>query len=258
LSDPGVLPASGTRVLLREPTGEDELLALEGAGSAAATTLALAARLATDQSGNTLDWLALPAVDLSAIALLIRATWLGNTVRTEALCPAGGCDEPIDVAFGISAYLEHHRPGRFRGVVEREPGWFEPTGTNVRFRIPTIADMLAAIEGNGPSTLLERCVHPANPPAAIARRIDRALDVLAPRLDGELEGTCPACGQIVDLRFEPISYVLEELRDAATGLFTEVHELAFSYHWDEQAILTLGRRRRHGYVSMIQGELALV
>jgi hypothetical protein len=258
LAEPGLLPASGTRVLLLEPTGEDELLVLESAGSATATTLALAAQLATDPAGRPIDWLTLPAVDLGAVALLIRAAWLGSTIRTEALCPAGECDEPIDIAFGIQAYLEHHRPRRFRGATEVEPGWFELSGTDVRFRIPTIADLLTACESNGAATMVELCVRPADPPAAVARRVDRALDSLAPRLDGELDGACPACGQTVNLRFEPIAYVLEELRDAATGLYTHVHELAATYHWSEQAILALGRRRRNGYVTMIRGELVLV
>ena len=255
----GMLPVSGTQVRLREPTGEDELLVLESSGPAAATTLALAVRLAADPAGRPIDWPALPAVDLGAAALLIRGAWLGNTIRTEALCPAGGCDEPIDVAFGIPAYLDHHRPRGFRGASEGEPGWFALTGTEVRFRIPTIGDLLEALEGTAPAaTMLERCVRPPDPSAAVARRVDRALEALAPRLDGELSGTCPACGQTVDLRFEPISYVLEELRDASTGLFAHVHELASAYQWSEHAILALARRRRHGYVSMIRGEYALV
>jgi hypothetical protein len=255
LPDVGLLPASGTQVLLREPTGEDELLVLQGAGSPAVTTLALARRLGTTPSGAPIDWPALPAVDLGAVALLIRASWLGNTLRTEALCPGTGCGEPIDVAFGIAAYLEHHRPRPFRGAVAHDDGWFELRGADVRFRVPTIADLLAAIEG-GPATMLERCVRPSDPSPALERRVDRALEALAPRLDGELEGTCPSCGQTVDLRFEPIAYALEELRDAATGLYGQVHELASAYHWSEQAILALDRRRRNGYVAMVRGEYA--
>jgi hypothetical protein len=251
-----VLPVSGTHVRLREPTGSDELLVLESAGPAAATMLALAARLAGEPGGGAIDWAVLPAVDLGAIALVIRAAWLGSTIRTEALCTATDCDEPIDVTFGIPAYLDHHRPQRFRGVSECEPGWFALAGTDVRFRIPTIADVSAALEGSGPATMLERCVLPPDPSASVARRVDRALEALAPRLDGELTGTCPACGQTVDLRFEPISYVLEELRDASTGLFAHVHELALAYHWSEQSILALDRRRRHGYVAMVRGEYA--
>jgi len=254
----GVLPVSGRQVWLREPTGEDELLVLESAGPAAATILALAARVATDPAGRAIDWSALPAVDLGAAALLIRRTWLGNTIRTEALCPATGCDEPIDVAFNIPAYLDHHRPRRFRGATECEPGWFGLRGTDVQFRIPTVADLLEALEGLGPATIVERCVRPPDPSAVVARRIDRALEALAPRLDGELSGRCPSCGRTVDLRFEPLSYVLEELRDASTDLFAQVHELALAYHWSEDAILALGRRRRGSYAAMARGEYAFV
>ena len=42
----GVLPSSGERVTLREPTGDDELLVLEASGAAAVTMLELAQRLA--------------------------------------------------------------------------------------------------------------------------------------------------------------------------------------------------------------------
>jgi hypothetical protein len=252
----GVLPVSGRPVWLREPTGEEELLVLESAGPAAATTLALATRFATDPARRSIDWPALAAVDLSAAALLIRSMWLGNMIRTEALCPATGCDEPIDVAFNIPAYLEHHQPRRYRGVSEDETGWFVLAGTATRFRIPTIADLLESLNGGGAATMVERCVQPPDPAAHVARRIDRALEALAPRLDGELSGTCPACARSVDLRFEPMSYVLEELRDASNDLFAQVHELALAYHWSEDAILALGRRRRQSYVAMTRGEYA--
>jgi hypothetical protein len=80
---------------------------------------------------------------------------------------------------------------------------------------------------------------------------------MAPRLDGELTGTCPACGSSVELRFEPIAYVLEELRDALAGLFAQAHDLARAYHWSERAILELERRRRHIYVALVREEYAL-
>ena len=245
-----VLPVSGTPIRLREPTGEDELLVLESTGPPVPTMLALGQRLAAGPDGRAFDWPALPAVDLAAVALLIRAAWLGGTIRTEALCSGERCGEPIDVSFGIAAYFDHHRPRRFRGAVESEPGWFALSRSDVRFRIPTVADLL---EGR-----LASCVIPVDLSAAEARRVDRALEALAPRLDGDLAGTCPACGRGVDLRFEPISYVLAELRDASIGLFAHVHELAVAYHWSEQSILALDRRRRHGYVSLVRQEYALV
>jgi hypothetical protein len=245
-----MLPVSGRHLRIREPRGDDELLVLESAGPAARTMLALATRLATAEDGSALDWPALPAVDLGAAALLVREAWLGGTIRTEALCPSAECAEPIDVSFGIAAYLDHHRPRSFRGAVEDGSGWFALTGADVRFRIPLIADLVGGT--------LADCVRPADLSAAEARRVDRALEAVAPRLDGELTGSCPACGRSVELRFEPISYVIEELRDASSGLFAHVHELARAYHWPEAAILALDRTRRRGYVSLIREEFALV
>lgn len=245
-----MLPVSGRHLRIREPRGDDELLVLESAGSAAQTMLALATRLATAEDGSALDWPALPAVDLGAAALLVREAWLGGTIRTEALCPSAECAEPIDVSFGIAAYLDYHRPRSFRGAVEDGSGWFALTGADVRFRIPLIADLVGGTVAD--------CVCPAGLSPAAARRVDRALEAVAPRLDGDLTGACPACGRSVELRFEPISYVIEELRDASSGLFAQVHELARAYHWSEAAILALDRTRRRGYVSLIREEYALV
>jgi len=244
-----MLPVSGRHLRIREPRGEDELLVLESTGPAAQTMLALATRLATAEDGSALDWSELPAVDLAAAALLVRETWLGGTIRTEALCPSVDCAEAIDVSFGIAAYLDHHRPRSFRGAVDDGSGWLEIRDTDVRFRIPLVADLVGAT--------LADCVRPAGISAGEARRVDRALDALAPRLDGELTGSCPACGRSVELRFEPISYVIEELRDASSGLFAQVHELAFAYHWAEAQILALDRTRRRGYVALIREEYAL-
>jgi hypothetical protein len=253
-----LLPASGEWVRLREPTGEDELLVLDSMGSAPATTLALAIRLAADEAGPD-NWLALPAVDLSSVALMIRRVWLGDTIRAEALCTAAGCDEPIDVTFSISSYLAHHRPRPWRGAYECEPGWFGLKGSDVRFRIPTIGDLLDALERPSPvSAMRERCMRPSGPSATLARRVDRALDALAPRLDGELGGICPECGRTVALQFEPMSYVLEEIRDASVGLLSQVHQIALAYHWPEEKILALDRPRRHAYVALIREEPALV
>jgi hypothetical protein len=252
----GVLPASGTRVWLRDATGEDEILVLASAEPPVSTILSLAARLASDGTGQPLDWLALPAVDLGAGALLIRATWLGETIRTEALCPSEKCGEPIDIAFGIPDYLEHHRPRRVLMLSRDDDGWLSFDGGDTRFRIPTIADMLAELHDRG-QTLRVRCLRPPNPTAKYLRRVDRALEALAPRLDGELSGTCPACGTVVELRFEPIGYVLEELRDACVGVYAQVHELALAYHWSEESILALDRRTRGRYVAMVRGEMVL-
>ncbi len=246
----GVLPASGREVRLREPAGADELYAIETDAPASQAVLQLARRMsAAPQAGD--DWGGLPAVDLGAIALLVRRAWLGETIRAHGLCTAPGCAEPFDVSFAVGEYLEHHRPRRARGVHGGEPGWFALEGSEVSFRVPTIADL----DGGA---LLARCVRPADPPPALVRRIERALEAIAPRLDGELAGSCPECGAHVQLHFDPVSYVLAEVREASSGLLAQVHDLACGYHWSEWAILALPRRRRHGYVALIRQEAALV
>jgi hypothetical protein len=257
VAEAGSLPVSGARLLLRVATGEDELVLL-GSGPLVPTMLALVSRVATDPRGGEIPWPELPAVDLGAAALLVRAAWLGDRISTDTKCPAAGCGELIDVVFRISEYLAHHRPRRFRGLAAGEDGWFRLADTEVSFRIPTIGDLLAAApEPDGAGWLNERCIRPPGPPGAVLRRIDRALDAIAPRLDGEVGGRCPACGRAVELFFDPLTYVLAELRGASTGLYGDVHELALAYHWPEQAILALTRPRRQRYVEMIRGELAL-
>ncbi|HVU76783.1 MAG TPA: hypothetical protein VHC67_04320 [Gaiellaceae bacterium] len=238
----GILPASGRRVAVGEPSGDDELLALEGAGSPVETMLALAARLVSGVD----DWRVLPAADLAAAALLVRRAWIGRTIRTDAFCPAPGCGERIEIAFSVEEYVDHHRPRAYRGVGEPEPGVYELAGA--RFRLPTVGDLL---DGT-----LHECIAEGAPPA-VARRIERALQALAPSLAGELAGVCPECGATVDLWFEPVDYVLAELRDASAALFQQVHELASAYHWTEHAILALDRRRRTRYVELVREEVLL-
>lgn len=242
----GTLPTSGRAVVVREPAGRDELVVLDGAGSPVETVLVLARRLVADID----DWSALPAVDLAAAALLIRRVWIGPMIEADGHCQASGCGERIDITFGIGDYLEHHRPRRPRGVVEGEPGWFTLAGAEVTFRIPTIGDLTES-----PMAALERCVRTVVPAPALLRRIERALEALAPPLAGELAGRCPHCGASVALWFDPIDWVLAELRDASRSLFGQVHELALAYHWSEPAILDLDRRRRYGYVELVRGDL---
>lgn len=238
----GMLPASGRRVAVGEPSGAEELLVLESVDAPVETMLALASRLVSGID----DWRALPAVDLAAAALLVRRTWIGRTIRTDAFCPAPGCGERIDIAFSVEEYVDHHRPRTCRGVAEPEPGVWELAG--VRFRVPTIGDLLDGTLGD--------CIADGAP-RAVARRIERALHALAPPLAGELAGVCPECGATVELWFEPVDYVLAELREASAALFQQVHELASAYHWSEQAILALDRRRRSRYVELVRDEVLL-
>ena len=73
----------------------------------------------------------MPAADLAAIALSIRRAWLGDTIRTEGFCADPPCHEPMDIAFGISAYLDTTGRGPAGARPGPRAGWFELAGGGV-------------------------------------------------------------------------------------------------------------------------------
>jgi hypothetical protein len=263
-----LLPVSGIDLMVREPTGQDELYVVETDLAPVPALLGLAARVARTAAGAEVDWTGLPASDAGAVALTIRQAWLGDAISTDTRCPQPACGERIDVAFGIDDYLRHHSPRQPRGVTTSgvttsgvttsgaaDPGWFALTGADVRFRIPTVGDVIAAWYQSEPdAALLGRCVEPAEISRAVARRLDRALSAIAPSLSDLVGGCCPACGHEVALRFDPVSYTLADLRNAFAGLHWQTHAIAAAYGWPEEAILALPRRRRARYASIIADE----
>ena len=248
-----MLPVSGAILAVREPTGADEVFVVETDLAPLPALIELASRVTSSSGGDPLDVAGLPATDLDAVALMIRRAWIGDAIRADTVCPGPRCGERIDVAFGIGDYLGHHQPRRPRGVTEApEPGWFMLDRVQVTFRIPTVADLLAASAASAPAQALSgRCIEASEVPRALTRRLDHAFAALAPRLDDLVGGACPACGEVVTMRFDPLGYVLAELRNVFSRVYLEVHVLATAYGWPEDAILALPRSRRRRYASAI-------
>lgn len=250
-----MLAVSGVRLVVREPTGADELFVLETPLAPLPAMVEIARRVTTGERGTALDWPSLAAADVGAAALLIRQSWLGDAIRTDVACPEPGCGERIEVSFGIERYIAHHRPRRPRTVVPTDQdGWYALRGADTRFRIPTIADVLQAIDADSPAlTLSERCVQ-GTATGSLIRRIDRALSAMAPQLESSVGGTCPSCGHEVSLRFDPVVYTLSELRDSFSALYYDIHLLASAYGWPETAILALPRQRRRRLATLVEEE----
>lgn len=254
------LPASGIGVLLREPAGDEDMLLVEAGACDTALAISLMSSLARPAEGGTLDWEALPLTDLDAALLRLRQMVLGDHVRSDVACPADGCGRRIDVAFRISEYLAHHRPRTPRGVAAgAEPGWFGLADQDVSFRLPSGRDLvLLAGETDGARALADRCIRFADEApsrrARLVRRIEAAMEAMAPSLSGDLEGVCPECGEVVRVLFDPQPYVLRELREHASFLFEEVHLLASRYHWPEREILAMPRQRRARYAGLAHAE----
>ena len=254
------LPISGIEVILREPVGAEDILLLEAPAFDTAFALELIARLASPAHGQAVEWSDLCVTDLDALLLLLRQKLLGNLIRTDILCPAADCGARIDVAFRIGEYLAHHRPRTARHVeAADEPGWFRLRNTPVSFRLPTVADQLVVAQASKPEReLIRRCIRPTEISARLLKRVETAMETLAPSLSQDLQGQCPQCEMNVDMYFDVQQFVLSELRDQARFMYEDVHVLALHYHWSQAEILALPRGRRTHYAEMIQQERSLV
>jgi hypothetical protein len=250
------LPVSHVAVALRTPTGVEDLMLLEAPAYDMPFVLALVDRLAQPLDGGTIDWSALPLTDLDTLLFLIRQAICGDLIRAEARCPVPGCGARIDVAFHTSDYLAHHTPRVPANVVpEGMEAWYRLRDTALRFRVPTGADLIAVMGEPRPArALIQRCVDPPDVPARLLRRIERAMEALAPVLSRDVLGSCPECGRTIPLYFDHQRFCLHELQDSAALVYEEIHLLARQYGWSQAEILALPRHRRAAYAEMVRQE----
>jgi hypothetical protein len=129
-----------------------------------------------------------------------------------------------------------------------------------RVRLPTGADQEATL-GLDPTeaeeALLERCLVEFDAPLGADGRVAviDAIEDLSPRIDLELDLTCPECGHAFVSPFDTTAFFLDEARQGGRQLLREVHTLAFYYHWSEDDILGLTRARRRAYLSLLSDAL---
>lgn len=258
------LPVSGIEVALRPPGGAEDVFLAEAGRYQPQLAQTLVQALARPADGSTLDWTDVTLTDLDATLLAIRSMVLGERIASSARCtpparaPSGsrdamGCGASIDLGFGVAEYLAQHRPHAPRGVTRcDDPAWYALDRTGARFRLPTHRDLAAiAAEPDPEVELARRCIEPHTARLHVRRRIEHAMEALAPNLYGTLEGVCPECSATVRIAFDPQRYVIEELRQRAAFVFEEVHLIAERYRWSEPAILAMPHARRARYAALI-------
>jgi hypothetical protein len=233
-------PISGLEVGFAAADGHDDLVLLEQP-----TSLALAVAL-LERRCPGLDAAALPVGDVDVLVAELRRGSIGDALVAEASCAE--CGARVDVHFSLADLIAHERPRRSR-LAEREPdGWWTLDG--VRFRAPTAADVLACADT---ADLVRRCVEGTSEPRAL-RRIERALELVAPTLHSVGAGICPECGCEVAVDVDARSLCLDELRLLAGSVLEDVHLLAGAYGWDEATVLALPSSRRQAYAQLIQAD----
>ena len=121
------------------------------------------------------------------------------------------------------------------------------------FRLPTGADQAAIAhlddEDQARLALLSRLAEISVEALTEAEvdEVEKALEAVAPEVALEAEASCPECGTDNRVTLDPYFGIgLDEER-----LLDEVHRLAATYHWSEQAILALPRSRRQRYLTRI-------
>jgi hypothetical protein len=250
-----VLPVSGLCVILREPTGWEDLLLAEGRADDPALALALAQRLG--RAEPDCDWAELPVHDIDTLIARLRQALIGDRVIADTTCGAAACGQRVDLSFDLGAYLAHHRPHAPRGrgwaakADHDATGWYcltAPAAAMARFRLPTLGDQMA-VDGvvDQAALLAQRCIAPAGMPGRLVRRVEAAMQAMAPVLAGPLQGQCPECGASIQAWFNLRLYCLSELSLRARYVLDDIDILAERYHWSERAILRLPRARREHY-----------
>jgi hypothetical protein len=262
------LPVSGLVIDIRHPTGREDMLLLEAASNDARLALVLAESLTRAADGTVVEWRSLPVTDLDVFILRLRQHLMGDRIRADVKCHAPSCGKRIDVDFGIEAYLRHHLPNGSKFCLNRwsvdpvdgEPGWFclarRPrrdlaAAGEVRFRLPTVGDLLAL--GRLPDAdeeLARLCIQPAELPNRLRHVVEAAMEAMAPSFSLDLEGRCPECGARIPIYFGARQYCLQELRDRASFVYEDIDLLAQRYHWSEDAILAMPQSRRANYAEL--------
>ena len=109
---------------------------------------------------------------------------------------------------------------------------------------------------NPESALIQACIGLTSADSRVRKRIEAAMQAMAPILTAELQGVCPECGTAITVQFRPRSYCLQELRERARFTYEDVDLLARRYHWSEHSILAMPNIRRESYVEFALSGMA--
>src|SRR5207247_8997277 len=159
--------------------------------------------------------------------LALREMTFGSELTGLTNCPE--CDEEIELSFSCS---EIRPPAETAPPSELA---VESNGREVRFRLPTSADLLTC---RTPQELLERCLLNGSDQftkdfVAVAGDKMSSADPMA---DIHLTLNCPICRHKWEAPFDIVAFFWREISAAARRLLREVHTLASAYGWTESEI----------------------
>ncbi len=196
------------------------------------------------------------------LLLGLRVRLFGAELDGLATCPV--CAEILETTLTIpvpstddAAALDAPSPTGAEHRHTRD-GW------DVRYRLPTVADLMELPEGDVDSSagwLLRRCIvavardgrdeQPSALPDEVAGEVAQAMGELDPDGLVELAVGCPQCGETSTVPLEPASFLWAELDQWAWRVLAEVRDLASAYGWSESDILSMSPWRRQAYLELL-------
>lgn len=205
--------------------------------------------------------------DREALLLHLRRLTLGGLISCLLSCPSCGKKMDLDLRVDELLLPQYASSRRFHEIDVSDGA----TSYHVVFRVPNGEDQEAAVLSAAESVdaaadlMLRRCIEsvatqdgttPDEIPALVMQQLPEKMATLDPQADVLLELTCPECQAGFVAPFDASDYLYRELLSGEREFYREVHALSFYYHWDEETILRLPRRKRQIYLELLMDELA--
>src|SRR5207247_7669840 len=201
------------------------------------------------------DLAALSLGERDRLLLEARRAIFGTRLACFTRCPQ--CAEALEFDLDSAALCVSNEvaPARqYETIVD---------GVKLCFRLIDSRDLLAAAScrdaAEARACLLDRIVTACDGdgapvhelPAGVEASVGARLASLDPQADVTFSLCCAACSHAWTAFLDIGAFFWSELTTKARRLLLEVHVLARAYGWSESTILSLGRRRREAYLSLV-------
>jgi hypothetical protein len=205
--------------------------------------------------------------DRESLLLQLRRITLGERLSCILQCPA--CEKKMDLDLSVTELILPPYPHetRFHESAIEDGG----ASYRVVFRTPNGDDQeaVAALVGESVTSaadlVVRRCVSQIataggetieGMPDVVRRALPARMAELDPQAEVLLDLTCPECARQFIVPFDIADYFFKEMATEERDFYRGVHWLSFYYHWDEDTILKLGRRKRQIYLALLADEMS--
>jgi len=204
--------------------------------------------------------------DREALLLHLRRLTLGGCMSCVLSCPTCGKKMDLDLRIDELLLPPYTSSQRLHETEISDGGNFY----HVVFRLPNGEDQEAAAAlaaesiDSAAELILLRCIESVTSeggedlsdiPPVILRDLPEKMAALDPQAEVLLNLSCPECEAGFIVPFDVTNYVCTELAADEREFYGEVHALSFYYHWSEDDVLGLSRRKRHIYLDLLGDEL---